>query len=98
MNDVHRRWIAKVGLHRSPGSPDYQESWYWQQCGGCAFYIPLNDPLGADWGACSGASSQFDGLLRFEHDGCEAFEQDSTGRAPFSRSSPQRDGSSRLRG
>ncbi|RSN57302.1 DUF3027 domain-containing protein [Amycolatopsis sp. WAC 04182] len=44
-----------------------------EQCGGCVFWVALHGRLGQDYGACTSAHSIFDGLVRFEHDGCTAF-------------------------
>jgi hypothetical protein len=73
--ETHRRWASKLPLNRDTGDPDYLSDWYWQQCGGCAFYRALSGQLGEDWGACANPASPFDARLMFEHDGCEAFEQ-----------------------
>ena len=52
--------------------------------------MPLAGALGDDWGACSGALSPFDGMVRFEHDGCDAFEAVRRGAVSAS-ADPQRD-------
>ena len=62
--DIHARWSA----HRN--RPD----WHPDQCLFCRFYLPLDGPLGLDYGACANRASPFDGRVMFEHDGCEAFE------------------------
>lgn len=41
---------------------------------GCRWYVPLEDPRGADWGVCASPTSHRSGLLTFEHQGCERFE------------------------
>ncbi|OKJ94202.1 DUF3027 domain-containing protein [Amycolatopsis sp. CB00013] len=46
-----------------------------EQCGGCAFWVALHGRLGDDYGACTNARSFFDGVVRFEHDGCTAFTE-----------------------
>lgn len=66
---THQRWVAH--RNRDTASPEYEEAWYAQQCGGCWFYVPLAGGYGYDWGACTNAESSFDGRLMFEHDGCE---------------------------
>jgi hypothetical protein len=43
------------------------------QCGGCRFWIALCGQIGNDSGACTNVEAAFDGRVRFEHDGCEAF-------------------------
>ncbi|CAL9485593.1 MULTISPECIES: DUF3027 domain-containing protein [unclassified Streptomyces] len=67
----HARWLAL--LNRSTGTPDYRDDWYYEQCGGCRFWVALSGRLGQDWGACTHAGSDFDGRVRFEHDGCAGF-------------------------
>jgi Protein of unknown function (DUF3027) len=69
----HDRWLKRVS--RDLSSPSYKEEWYAQQCLFCRFYIPLVGALAEDWGVCSNPSSSFDGIARFEHDGCEEFSQ-----------------------
>lgn len=64
-----RRWPR----YRSTATVDYQDEWYSTQCGGCRFWIALQGEIGNDWGACTNAAAVFDGQVRFEHDGCEAF-------------------------
>ena len=64
------RWLS---LNRSTAAAGYREEWYSEQCGGCQFWIALYGRVGNDWGVCSSADSAFDGRVRFEHDGCDAF-------------------------
>jgi len=46
---------------------------------GCKHYYPLKDigkqELSFDWGICSNPESHRGGLLTFEHQGCQKFEQ-----------------------
>jgi hypothetical protein len=72
-DDCHRRWQSH--RHRDTASPSYREKWYLQQCGGCRYWIALNGQVGLDYGVCSHAASTFDGQVRFEHDGCNAFTE-----------------------
>lgn len=58
---------------------EYLEQWYWEQCGGYVHWITLAGRLGSDWGVCSCASSTFDGVVRFEHEGCDHFKEDPQG-------------------
>ncbi len=44
------------------------------QCLHCRHYVELTGPLGADWGACTKAKSQYDGHLVFEHWTCRYYE------------------------
>ncbi len=80
---TYARWMARYQPIRNTADPDYSDEWYLEQCGGCASYRPLAGPLGADWGGCTNALSPADGTLRFEHDGCDAFEPAEPGTAPF---------------
>jgi hypothetical protein len=71
---THQRWIAN--RYRDPGSPGFDwDKWAGKECMTCRFYIPLMGILGADYGACSNPDSPFDGSVRFEHDGCEAYSE-----------------------
>jgi hypothetical protein len=69
--ECHGRWLT--ALNRRTNQPGYPEKWFDEQCGGCRFWVPLTGELGWDWGACTNGNSAFDGRVRFEHDGCEAF-------------------------
>ncbi|NRQ38597.1 DUF3027 domain-containing protein [Nonomuraea sp. NN258] len=73
LSAIHRRWVAE--RHRRTEDPDYREEWYYEQCGSCRFWLPLSGELGRDYGACANPASPFDGRVRFEHDGCEAFQE-----------------------
>jgi hypothetical protein len=75
-----RRWDGH--LNRSMRSEDYLEEWRRQQCGLCQYWIPLAGTWGLDWGACSNEASPFDGTVRFEHDGCDAYEEAPEWRGP----------------
>lgn len=81
--NTHDRWAASYTPIRDTADPDYNEAWYWEQCGGCKAYLPLPGRLGDDWGVCTNSASPADGTLRFEHDGCEAFEPDDSEKSPF---------------
>ena len=76
-NAIHKRWIDKVEDQVYDLSEDhirqkmYQDG---QQCGACAFYIPLTSDKGMDYGVCANAKSRFDSKLKFEHDNCEQYE------------------------
>jgi tetratricopeptide (TPR) repeat protein len=69
----HERWREK--RNRNVDSEDYQDDWFDQQCLLCKFFIPLTGAFIEDYGACSNPQSEFDGIVRFEHDGCDAFEE-----------------------
>jgi hypothetical protein len=68
---THERWVRR--LNRNMAAPTYRDEWYGEQCGGCRFWIALTGVLGDDYGACTNEASLRDGVVQFEHDGCEAF-------------------------
>jgi hypothetical protein len=72
-DEIHKRWAARLPSNSHRYGKPQEESWYAEQCGGCASYRPVAGPLGEDWGACTSVTSPCDGTIRFEHDGCEAF-------------------------
>lgn len=74
---IHQRWIARI--NRTSDDPTHTDSWAWEQCGGCRFWVPLAGALGADWGVCANPTSHFDQQAMYEHDGCEAFSEDPQG-------------------
>jgi hypothetical protein len=74
---VHERWTQRQ--NRRSDLPGYREEWHFQQCGGCLHWLAVAGQLGADWGVCSAASSPYDGVARFEHDGCDHFAEDAQG-------------------
>jgi len=41
----------------------------------CKRFLKLPGKLGMDWGVCANANSPRVGLLTFEHQGCEQFEE-----------------------
>ncbi len=67
---AHQRWMDK--RNRKMEQDDYLEQWSSQQCGMCAFWLPLGGMFGEDYGVCSNPDSTFDSHCRFEHDGCES--------------------------
>lgn len=42
---------------------------------GCKWNLTLEGMLGLDWGVCANPASHRAGLLTFEHQGCQQFEQ-----------------------
>lgn len=42
---------------------------------GCKHFAPLAGNVGHDWGVCTNPEGHRRGLLTFEHQGCEQFEQ-----------------------
>jgi hypothetical protein len=77
---VHDRWLAR--LNRDIAAAGYIDEWYSQQCGSCKHWIPLSGQAGLDWGACTNERSEFDGQVRFEHDGCPHYEDAGSWRIP----------------
>lgn len=71
VREIYRRWASDINL-KAEDSVD--KEWRGRQCGACRFWIPLAGRLGYDYGACSNVLSEFDGRVRFEHDGCQAYE------------------------
>ncbi len=71
-NECHQRWMML--RNRKQEVRDYKEEWYAEQCGMCKYFIPLTGVFAEDYGACSSSNSKFDGMIRFEHDGCNIFE------------------------
>jgi hypothetical protein len=49
MHEAHRRWLGNA--NRRTDDPDYQEAWYFEQCGGCRFWLPLAGPSDEDHGS-----------------------------------------------
>ena len=76
----HERWSKR--MNRDVDSHDYRDEWYQQQFLFCRYFISLAGCLAEDYGACSNPRSQLDGTVRFEHDGCDAFERASDGVPP----------------
>ena len=77
---AHDRWLTR--LNRDPVASGYMDEWYGQQCGSCQRWIPLSGQAGLDWGACTHEQSEFDGQVRFEHDGCSHYEDAGGWRIP----------------
>lgn len=70
-----RPWPATFGDDDPDTGPthDPDEQGGCLQCGGCCYYVTLDASLGADWGACTNARSEYDGRVVFEHWTCAAF-------------------------
>jgi hypothetical protein len=67
--ETHHRWTEKTTRsHADPERP------YEKQCLLCSHYLALSGAAGLNWGVCANAASEWDALLRFEHDGCAQFE------------------------
>jgi hypothetical protein len=71
---LHARWDDR-GKTRY-GRAGYRDAWYPEQCFSCRFFLVLDHPLGEDWGVCANGASPRDGLVTFEHDGCDVYEVD----------------------
>ena len=70
---IHERWMGK--RNRKQESESYKDEWYSQQCFMCKYFIYLSGRMGGDYGACSNPRSDYDGCVRFEHDGCDGFTE-----------------------
>jgi hypothetical protein len=70
-SETHARWL--LSRNRKQESSEYRDEWYAEQCGRCAFWVPLAGDWGRDYGVCTNPASPRDGRAAFEHDGCEAF-------------------------
>ena len=81
--DCHERWMKR--RNRRQEESNYKDEWYSQQCGGCRYFVPLTGALAEDWGACTNLSSDFDGRVMFEHDGCSFYEEAIDGWNPIPR-------------
>lgn len=68
----HRHW-SEAAMTPGPATLHGRGEWSEDQCGACRYYLPLTGALGADWGICSNSASPCDGVVMFEHDGCNAF-------------------------
>ena len=64
---------------RMQESVSYAEGWHQEQCGDCAFFVRLTGAFASDYGACTNPRSHGDGLVRFEHDGCEVHVKSAEG-------------------
>lgn len=73
LHQCHARWLES---RYSEQRPELAGAIYeGKQCLTCRYYIPASGLFGADWGACSHPNSFCDSTARFEHDGCEQYEQ-----------------------
>jgi hypothetical protein len=60
---THDQWAVHVP----------RTAWHPDQCLFCRFYLPVEGPLGDDWGACANPASPRNATVTFEHDHCDAF-------------------------
>ncbi len=72
-DSCHQRWLER--RNRRQENSGYKDKWYGEQCGMCRYFIPLSGAFSEDYGGCSNPSSESDGMIRFEHDGCEQFSE-----------------------
>ena len=70
-DQCHDRWLDR--RNRIPDDAHDPADWCHTQCGGCRFYVKLTGSFKSDWGACTNPLSPRDGLVTFEHDGCEKY-------------------------
>lgn len=68
---IHDRWLTF--RNRVQEAADYEDRWYAEQCGSCAYFLRLEGLIGEDWGSCANPQSQFDAHVMFEHDGCNCY-------------------------
>ena len=68
---IHDRWLRL--RNRVQEASDYEDRWYGEQCGSCAYFLRLAGVIGDDWGGCANPQSEFDGRIMFEHDGCNSY-------------------------
>ncbi len=55
------------------GARSTTDDWSPDQCGRCAYWVPLAGRWGLDWGACSNQQSPHDGKVTSEPERCHAF-------------------------
>jgi hypothetical protein len=80
MLETYSRWTDMRNNTKGEHEKDeercdfFSDDWYFEQCGGCTYYLPLRDPhVEGDWGLCTNRVSAFDRTVMFEHDGCDQF-------------------------
>ena len=80
MLETYSRWTDMRNNTKGEHDKDehgyavFSDDWYFEQCGGCTYYLPLRDPhVEGDWGLCTNLESAFDRNVMFEHDGCHKF-------------------------
>jgi hypothetical protein len=73
---THNRWIER--MHRQEKEEELSleevQKRIIEQCIICRYYVLLEGQWQYDWGVCSNPLSPFDGMVRFEHDGCDHWE------------------------
>jgi len=69
-HQIHYRWVKSIPKIPEKNKKKYERG---EQCLHCRSYVPLEWPLGSDWGGCTNSRSEFDGNLVFEHFTCEKF-------------------------
>lgn len=66
---THERWIKALQERAGKAAVGPDED----LCLTCYFFRRLKGYLGYDWGVCSNPQGDHDGLLTFEHFGCEVY-------------------------
>lgn len=69
------RWKDSSNRSFEEGREDCEKLDGFWQCMFCVYYVPLSGVFIEDWGACTNVKSQYDGTVRYEHDGCREFVQ-----------------------
>ena len=57
------------------GERNREDDWGPDCSCGCRWYVPLKGDLATDWGVCTNSESPRAGLLTWEHQGCQQFEE-----------------------
>lgn len=70
--ECHYRWCERTNRNFE-NLKDNKELSGMMQCMICVYYIRLCGEFIEDWGVCSYKESEFDGMVRYEHDGCTKF-------------------------
>lgn len=70
----HSRWIKRTN-RKLNSSEEMPNKWADEQCEACRYYIQLRGLFSSDYGVCSSEKSEFDGMVRFSHDGCDEFDE-----------------------
>ena len=73
--ECHERWHKRMNTNGRTTESLYAPSG--EQCLFCLYFLPITGKeFIDDYGVCSNSKSQFDGIVRFEHDGCSEFVDD----------------------
>lgn len=69
--ECHERWTKN--RNRNLASDQMKNESLDSQCLCCAYYVPVVGKLSEDYGVCTNGRSSRDGMVMFEHDGCDVF-------------------------